>query len=619
MQRIQAVAVVALMAAVGGGVRGAWAADLTMLMNGQPAKVGNYKCDDIQSLVLANGKVSLTFGKDTLGDFSATSVKVGDKEIAHNLHGVEPRDVDHGRTFYYEYGASSGRLWATQIKIIKNTPELVHFAVIDDGTSADFGYSEKPAPETPARGGGRGRLALEEHFVMVPGISGVYSYAIVNTPNAGGEMRTMYRFDRDLLDHAWTVEHVGVQPKYADLQKMPNLQDETWKLPDGTVYQKYDYVTYFSESSMWGHFGHGFGAWFIPVSKEYYAGGPYREELVVHQDALILNYLGGGHFSGGGPATNGKAKMFGPWLVYMNSAPTEDALVADAKKQAAAEEAKWPYTWVDEPLYPTKRQTVTGRIHLSDPGEKQTVANAWVCLARPGDNVYTQGGDFIFYTKADANGNFTLPNVRPGNYALYAWPREGSITDELEKDGIVIKAGEGTTDLGQVEWKTTRHNQFLWQVGKSDGLAGEYKFGDQPRNVKWIEQVPADLTFIIGKSKEAEDWYFAQANVGHWDIQFDVNKPVGANAYLTIAVAGGGGGPSVQAEVNGQPVGQPLAPGNDSSTYRSANRSGKYDLRTITFPGTLLKQGKNTVRLNMTKTGGRWRGLMYDTIMLQTD
>ncbi|HVS72711.1 MAG TPA: polysaccharide lyase family protein [Phycisphaerae bacterium] len=595
------------------------AADPVQLtMNGQPAKTGDYTCDDIKSLVISNGLVSLTFGKDSLGDFSATSVKKGDEELGHNLNGVNPRDVDRLRTFYYEYGASRGRLWATQIKIIKAAPDFVHFAVIDDG-KGNGGYSDKPADAPGLQAGARGRLALEEHFVMLPGVSGIYSYAIVNTPNAGGEMRTMYRFDRSILDHAWTVEHVGVQPTYAALEKMPKLQDETWQLPDGAIYQKYDYVDYFSESPMWGHFGHGYGAWFIPVSTEYYAGGPYREELIVHQDALILNYLGGGHFGGGGAATTGKPKMFGPWLVYLNNAPSQDALVADAKRQAADEQAKWPYQWVDEPLYPTQRTTVTGKLHLTDPGEHQTAANAWVCLAKPGDDVYRQSGDFIFYTKADENGNFTLPHVRAGSYALYAWPREGSITDALEKDGITVKDGQGTMDLGAVDWKTTKHNQFLWQIGKSDRLAQEFKFGDQPRNVKWIEQVPADLTFTIGKSKDDDDWYFAQGKVGHWDINFDLAKPVGANAYLTIAIAGGGGGPRMQPEVNGQKVGQPIAPPNDSATYRSSNRSGVYHLQTITFPGNLLKQGQNTVRLDMTQNGGRWHGLMYDTIILEAD
>ena len=453
---------------------------------------------------------------------------------------------------------------------------------------------------------------------MLPGQSGIYAYAIVNTPNAGGEMRTMYRFDRDLLDYAWTAERTGQQPKYADAATMPKLQDETYRLADGHVYEKYDYCAYLAESPMWGHYGHGFGAFFIPVSTEYYAGGPYRQELIVHQDALILNYLGGGHFSGGGPATNGKAKMFGPWLIYINAATTADGLIADAKKTAAAEQAKWPFAWVDEPLYPIKRATVSGQLHLTDAGDGQTAAHAWVILAKPGRDVYSQGGDFIFYGQADGEGKFSLPHVCAGSYALYAIAREGSIVEQLEQDGVEVKE-DGALDLGQVEWKTTHHGHLLWQIGKSDRMAGEFKLGDGPRGVEAIEQVPADLVYTIGTSKEATDWYFAQGKVGHWDVKFDVKEAHAGDAVLTVAVAGGGGGPSVQVEVNGEKVGDPIAPRNDSATYRSAVRGGKYGVYAIKFPGKMLKVGENVVRLDMVKDGGRWHGLMYDTVMLEAE
>jgi rhamnogalacturonan endolyase len=627
-----------LMLLVGTCARQTLAEDgVRLLMNGTPATVGEYKCDDIHSLVMDNGLVAITFGKDALGDFSATSLTKNGQELLHNLHGVEPRDIDHARSFYMDYGASTGRLSATRIKIISVSPTLIHFAVIDDGGFTPFGYANKPAPviippttqsDVPADAPApvarprpnrspRARFALEHHFVMLPTISGIYAYAIVNTPNAGGEMRTMYRFDRSLLDYAWTDERTGQQPTYAALEKMPKLQDETWRLPDGTIYQKYDYCAYLAESPMWGHYGHGFGAFLIPASTEYYAGGPYREELLVHQDALILNYLGGGHFSGGGPATNGKPKMFGPWLIYINAAATPDALINDAKKAAAAEQAKWPYQWVDETLYPLHRTIVTGQLHLTAPGEGQTVANAWVVLAKPEQNVYTQGGDFIFYTKADAQGRFILPHVRAGSYALYAWPREGSITDELEKDGITVQGD--SLDLGQVDWTTTHHGHLLWQIGKSDGMAGEFKFGDQPRNIQWIDKVPANLEFTIGTSNPAEDWYFAQGKVGRWDIKFDVQQTTTGTGTLTIALAGGGGGPVMQPLLNGTNIGDPISPRNDSATYRSAVRSGNYTFFQIKFPATLLKQGPNLLRLDMTKTGGHWHGLMYDTLLLEAE
>ncbi len=663
------------------------AAPVTMTMNGQPAKVGDYVPADVKSLVLDNGVLKITFGPDKIGDFSATSVIIKNTELAGNLNGVQPRDQNAQRTFYHDFAGSNGILRANQIKIIQNTPELVHFAIL-----------------------GNTNPSLEDHYVMLPGESGIHPYVIIYG-NSGGEMRTMYRFDMNLLDWTWTPERTGQQKSYSYLQSIStagNMGDETWRLPDGSIYTKYDWCLYYAEAPMWGHYGHGFGAWFIPVSNESYAGGPLRQDLAVHQDALILNYIGGGHLGSSGPAggRNGE-KLHGPWFVYFNSGPTPEAIIADAEKTALAEQKKWPYMWVDERLYPTKRTTVTGQLVIS---HDRSAANAYVVLAQPGNAgggggrggrggraggaapaapadapapaaaienfssqrvfgqvaatpdapadaapaapaaggarrggggrggrggaaaaqagpavgtggtvtdrasiIANQGGDFIYYVKADANGKFTLPAVRPGTYTLYAWQNQGSITESFAKDGVVIQGEK--EDLGKIAWDATYHPNLLMQIGKADRMAGEFKFGNGPREYEWMSQVPNNLTFTVGKSKELEDWYYAQKG-GVWTVNFNVTKPVTGNAYLTIAVAGGTG--NVQFALNGQNVGS-ISYNDDGSVRRQANRSGRYGLDEFTFPASLLKQGENTLTLTNTSSAGGNNGLMYDTIVLESD
>ena len=656
--------------------------DVTMTLNGQPAKVGDYAPADIQSLVLDNGLLKITFGKDTLDDFSATSVIAFGQELAHNLNGVRPRDENAERTFYHDYSGSNGRLHAQVIRIFENQPYRVHFAIIDTG--------------------GNGRPYLEDHFVMLPGESGIHPYVIIRS-QFGGEMRTMYRFDMHILDHTWTPERLDQQISYAFLQSISdtgNAGDETWRLPAnnpiglpaGTIYSKYDWCLYYAEAPMWGHLGHGFGAWFIPVSTESYAGGPLRQDLAVHQDALILNYLGGGHLGSGGTASgrNGD-KIHGPWYVYFNRGDTLDAIVADAQKTALAEQKKWPYAWMNDPLYPTKRTEVTGQLEIS---HDRSAANAYIILAQPGapgggrggrggrgaapataatsttdataatasapaanqnatptgqaastgqassapapaiaptdaasvaglrgrggpnegqatdraSVIANQGGDYIFYVKADADGKFTLPAVRPGNYTLYAWQTQGPITQSFAKDGVVVSGDK--LDLGKIAWDPPYHPNLLWQIGQADRLAGEFKFGNQPRTGQWMLQVPADLTFTIGQSKERTDWYYAQ-KTGTWTVKFNLTKAYSGNGYLTIAVAGGSG--SVTATLNGTAVGR-LNYADDASVRRSANRSGRYARNEYTFPASLLKQGENTLTLACNGSG-----LMYDTIVMEAD
>ncbi|HTB63915.1 MAG TPA: polysaccharide lyase family protein [Opitutales bacterium] len=604
-------------------------APVTMTMDGKPLAVGDYAPSDIPAMVLDNGLLKITFGKDAIQDFSATSIIVKGTELAHNLNGIMPRDQNAQRTFYHDYSGSNGILHARIIRVFENQPYRVHFAIIDNGSPY-----------------------LEDHFVMLPGESGIHPYVIIRS-NFSGEMRTMYRFDMHILDHTWTPERMDMQISYAFLQSIHdpgNVADETWRLPannpaglpEGSVYSKYDWCLYYSEAPMWGHLGHGFGAWFIPVSTEAYAGGPLRQDLSVHQDALILNYLGGGHLGSGGSASGRDgAKIFGPWYVYFNTGDSLDAIVADAKQTAYAEQKKWPYQWMNEPLFPTQRTTVTGQLTIT---HDRSAANAYIILAQPttggggrggagagnstgavpdrAAGLANQSGDYMFYVKADANGKFTLPAVRPGTYTLYAWQTQGPITQSFAQDGITISGD--TQDLGKLVWDAPYHPDFLWQIGQSDRLAGEFKLGNGPRAAMLLYQVPADLTYTIGKSTPANDWYFAQ-RTGTWMVAFNLDKTYTGNAYLTIAMAGGQG--NVALALNGESIGS-LSHPDDGSLRRSANRSGVYNRSEITFPASLLKKGDNTLTLRATTSDssvgtdggpGLPNGLMYDTLVMEAD
>src|ERR1035438_1483808 len=202
--------------------------DVRLTLNGVPAGVGDYKPADINTLSLENGMISITFASDG----SATSLIKNGRELVHNLNGIVGRDPDRQRTWYIDYNAGRGRLVADNIHVVKSTPEMAHIAVIDSGTTSAF--------------------YLEHHILLLKGESGLYGYVICkNLKNVrlGGEMRTMYRLDRDIFDWAYVAERTGQQARYAELVQLPPVQDETWKMPDGSIYQKYDYSGYMAENT----------------------------------------------------------------------------------------------------------------------------------------------------------------------------------------------------------------------------------------------------------------------------------------------------------------------------------------------------------------------------------
>jgi rhamnogalacturonan endolyase len=448
------------------------------------------------------------------------------------------------------------------------------------------------------------------HYVLRRGISGFYSYFEVSDLASVHEFRTLYRFDGALFRNGYTSVKQGPFPHLDDLNRGTKLQDETWQLMDGTVYTKYDWADYESNDLLHGVYGSASGAWMIPVSSEYYTSGPLRQELMVHLesrtgDAVLLNMLKGSHF-GIPPLTIPSGYLYGPWFIYINNGD-----IADAVKTARQEQ--WPCLWLKNKNYPLNRSSVTGMLTRSD--RKAAVDNAEIVLAQPGGDIYEQNG-YIFSALTDSNGHFTIPNVRPGSYTLYAYSTDGQITGQFEKNGITVTEGKNS-DLGTLEWET-ESGTVLWSIGIADRKCSEFRFGNLSRQYGLPALVPADLVYDVATGKPAQEWYYAQTKPGRWNITFTIDRPVKGDVCLLLPVAGVSRGPVLEVEVNGNTVKKlDYTNVNDQAAYRSANQSAHWRDNKIIFPGSMLKEGKNIVSLVM-KTVADGGGIMYDYIALET-
>jgi hypothetical protein len=225
---------------------------------------------------------------------------------------------------------------------------------------------------------------------MLKGESGIHPYVIIKG-QFGGEMRTMYRFDMSILDWTWTDERIASNAPMNFSRPFPKRQHGRRNVAAARRLGLFEIRLcglLFRVADV-GPFRPRLRRVLHARQHRAYAGGPLRQELAVHQDALILNYLGGGHFSGGGSAGGRTGeKIHGPWYLYINAGDT-DAIIADAKKTAEAEQKKWPYQWVDEPLYPIKRTSVTGQLKIS---HDRSAASAYIILGQPGNPAGRRGG-----------------------------------------------------------------------------------------------------------------------------------------------------------------------------------------------------------------------------------
>ncbi|MFT8459107.1 MAG: polysaccharide lyase family protein [Liquorilactobacillus ghanensis] len=551
------------------------------------------------SITMKNKKIELTMGNDG----KAKRLLYRGCSLIDDLNG-NVIDADRHHSFYLDYHQDLKQYSPSfnEVKVLEDTEAIKHIVFIDD----------------------KSELGLEYHLLMNSEDSRLYSYVIAknNTDRkfAINELRTVYRLNKTLFPKSYTASRTGFQPTSNYTNQFTKLQDETYLVKDGElystskIYSKYDYADYFADNAFWGFFGEKYGFWFVPVSTDYYPSGPLKQELMVHYDGILLNYMQGAHFGTGDFMLEpGWQKMYGPWCIYINDTPDK---IADAAQTAQAEQQKWPYKWVNEKLYPKKRGRVAGQLKISS----REQIRLKIVLSQGADSFEKASSGYIYYGETDEQGNFELENVRLGSYKMEAYTTEGHITDVFQKQ---IEVSKENTNLGQLVWQVP-NEKIIWQLGTASHTTYPFKFHDQLRNTIWRSLVPANLTFEVGVSQEKEDWYCLQTDKGRWNINFRYFPNFEKKLILKIVLAGaskkaaqnendrGRGDPWLEVSLNGVPIGRKQFL-DDGAIYRNALKNGNYHVWEIKLNSKLLVADENV--LSMRVVNG---SIMYDTILLTT-
>ncbi len=575
--------------------------------------------------------------------------------------------------------------------------------------------------------GVNGKMDIEVRYAMERGSSGIYTYAIfshaASYPAAGeGESRFITEL-RPVFD--WlSVDADRNMPMCSgeDLKQGVVVHAKEQRILSTGIYKnsvehKYSYcavlykIPAYGFSDMKDHIG----LYFVNPSTEYLDGGAEKLDLVCHMTSTILDYWTSGHYGGGAccniPAGQNWNKVIGPIFVYCNrlenpqTASSADlatlkategnptippawkangtALWLDALERAKVERAKWPYDWVKGVDYPHKaeRGTVTGQLVLNDPQAATTkLPHLTVGLAHPdytgnggefekrsgNGNLITwahEGNYYQFWNDGSEDGQFTIPNVRPGTYTLHAFA--DGVLGEFAQTNITVKAGQ-SLNLGKLDWKPVRYGRQVWEIGYPDRTGDKFFKGDGANYWKWGWCVrypllfPNDITFTIGKSDYHKDWFFEQVphsettawlnpeakdpanqpfgwvkaeslqqypqtntrgpwavygkgRATTWTIKFNMEKPPRGQATLRVALAGADGD-GLAVAVNGQSVGTIHTVGTNALRYNT--NKGVWREYTQPFDAALLKWGENQMQLTV-PAGDLTSGVVYDYLRLE--
>jgi len=362
--------------------------------------------------------------------------------------------------------------------------------------------------------------------------------------------------------------------------------------------------------------------------------------------------------------------------------PTQasSALYADALAQAVAEATAWPYTWFTNANYAqaSARGTVVGTMVIKDAyNSNASAAGLWVgVVQQPSttDGVY----DFQewmkpcqFWVKAGTNGSFVIPAVVAGtNYTLYAFGpgAAGTFQSQALAGGgapnttdipvapfSVTVTGGATNNLGTVTWAPARVGPTVFEIGYPDRTGAKFRHGDDywvgdigpspsapspiwSKHLAYPFEFPSGPNYVVGQSRWTTDWDYVQPAVPNSagafsgstsTITFNLPQAPGASASFYIALSSDFQGPLI-IQVNGNNIAGSTgyfpaysSSGSGSDTTVRQGIHGCFSDNRISFSSSFLRQGQNTITINMRKgdqsrLGDGWENhAMYDYVRLE--
>ncbi len=356
--------------------------------------------EDDKTFTMSNGYLTVQVNKRT-GDL--TSIKTP-KTITPNIELMGYVSGHHAGYWEQSPALAAREVTAITIDPAKNNGERAEVSVkgYSDGKSI---LGANPA----AAGQGGGLIAdLEIRYTLERGSKGVYTYAIFthqDTYPAGsvGESRFGFKLSSQVFD--WlsiddqrnAIMPTGKDWDAGDDLNMKESRRLTTGIYKGRAEHKYDYSADQSKLPAfgWSSTKEKVGLYIINPSFEYLSSGPLHFELTGHiddgdgGDPTLLDYWRGTHYGGSELNFADKEewhKVVGPIFIYVPTGADPQALFTDARKEAKAEQARWPYTWVQGVDYPkaAERATVKGKMKLVDPQATVTkLANLLVGLSYP--------------------------------------------------------------------------------------------------------------------------------------------------------------------------------------------------------------------------------------------
>ncbi|PON97079.1 Rhamnogalacturonate lyase [Trema orientale] len=498
-------------------------------------------------VIMENGLVKLTFSNPD-GDIIGIQYN-GIKNLLEDHNKENNRgywDIEWGEGTERNTANNYDKLQGAKFKIVKADDNLIEISF-----SRKWNDSSDQFP-----------INLDKRYVMLRDYPGFYTYGILEHPKEApaaqiSVVRATFKLhgnkfhymaisdDRQRTMPSASDRTKGKKLAYPEAVLLTNPSNSELK---GEVDDKYQYSSEHKDIRVHGWISSHptVGFWIITPSHEFLTAGPMKQELTSHVGPTSLCVFLSCHYVGRSLMVklgNGEQwkKVFGPIPIFLNSVPSNhhnsrSILWENAKQQAQEEVAKWPYNFIHSNDFPSSNQrgSVSGQLFINDRYMNESTFGAkfaYVGLAEPGEagSWQWEKKGYQFWVQADAYGKFSIKNVRPGKYNLYAWV-PGVVGDYVYDNTITI-GPEIKIELDNLIYRPPRNGPTIWEIGIPDRTAAEFNVPDPLPNVtnrlfinkpdhkqyglwdRYTDLYPEkDLIYTVGISDYKRDWFFAHVN-----------------------------------------------------------------------------------------------------------
>ncbi len=571
--------------------------------------------------------------------------------LSYRFKGVETvanKSTDAKKYMYHDFTTSYGfeTIWGCTYEVVEDSDTLAHIVF--------------KRPYTPSIGHVT-PCDAELHYALKKNDMGVYVYSkLEHKPNYP-------KFDMGSWRQVWWIaanNGINVAERiYTDSLR-------SWEMPSGTDYAnadasgiaeivkltsgvragkfdgKYQYSLRFWDHPVWGHASNinNIGLWCVNPNLEYYNEGPMHQDLNAAA-GIIHQCMNGVHYGDGGMIADtltSWTKVYGPYLLLLTDKPTGNENWAAAKERQQVEKQLWPYKWVKDTIaYPpaSLRGSITGKFVVVDSKKPSfTGAFAWVGVTDLSDgasNFQFESKHYHYWIKSDANGNFTIPNVRAGTYSLFAFV--DGMVGEYRLNNVTVSEGN-LTNLGTLTKTVDRsYGDIIWEIGIANRRSNEYKLGNFDYCEGFVERKFRDsFPNPIEYATASNNWStvlnyahtkyptttFAPGDLWKWRLNFTL--PTGfntsGNARLTIAYSSNDHAQQWIYVNNENSLFTSYYPdnGDGNAFIRQANYA-KYAYKEVFIPMNRFVAGNNTITLAMPSNSLWVSHLMYDYISLEAN